>query len=143
MKYSCGKQCLFFLCMSIYLCTLAVSPILGGSRQHKRTTKTMRVLLRHSSNDEGPGRVWVALLEQHSPSSPVFHNFRRFIEPSPQLPLPQGCLYKATPWQQQMPIRTASQSFATHSYSQHTHLPPSYPFFYNSGLSLLHPSTQT
>ena len=31
-------------------------------------------------------------------------------------PLPQGRLYKATPWQQQMPIRTASQSFATHSY---------------------------
>ena len=36
--------------------------------------------------------------------------------PSPLLPLPQGCLYKATQWQQQMPIRTASQSFATHSY---------------------------
>ena len=36
--------------------------------------------------------------------------------PSPLLPLPQGCLYKATPWQQQMQIRTASQSFATHSY---------------------------
>ena len=35
--------------------------------------------------------------------------------PSPLLPLPPGCLYKATPWQQQMPIRTASQSFATHS----------------------------
>ena len=31
-------------------------------------------------------------------------------------PLLQGCLYKATPWQQQMPIRTASQSFATHPY---------------------------
>ena len=29
----------------------------------------------------------------------------------------QGCLYKATLWQQQMPIRAASQSFATHSYS--------------------------
>ena len=36
--------------------------------------------------------------------------------PSPLLPLPQGCLYKTTPWQQQMPIRTASQLFATHSY---------------------------
>ena len=31
--------------------------------------------------------------------------------PSPLLPLPQDCLYKATPWQQQIPIRTASQSF--------------------------------
>ena len=37
--------------------------------------------------------------------------------PSPLLPLPQGCPYKVTPWQRQMPIRTASQSFATHSYS--------------------------
>ena len=36
--------------------------------------------------------------------------------PSPLLPLPPGCLYKANPWQQQMPIRTASQPFATHSY---------------------------
>ena len=31
--------------------------------------------------------------------------------PSPLLPLPQGCPYKATPWQRQMPIRAASQSF--------------------------------
>ena len=52
----------------------------GGSRQHKRTTKTMGVLLRSSSNDEGPSRFWMALLEQHSPSCPVFHNFRRFID---------------------------------------------------------------
>ena len=36
--------------------------------------------------------------------------------PSPLLPLPQGCPHKTTPWQRQMPIRTASQSFATHSY---------------------------
>ena len=36
--------------------------------------------------------------------------------PSPLLPLPPGCLHKETPRQQQMPIRTASQSFATHSY---------------------------
>ena len=57
-------------------------------------------------------------------------------------PLPQGCPYKATPWQRQMPIRTASQSFATHSYSWHAHLPPLYPFSYHPGLSLLHPSTQ-
>ena len=33
----------------------------GGSRQHKRTTKTMRTPLRSSSNDEGPSRVWMAL----------------------------------------------------------------------------------
>ena len=37
--------------------------------------------------------------------------------PSSLQPLSQGCPYKATPWQRQMPIRTASQSFATHSYS--------------------------
>ena len=61
------------------LYTLAVSPSLGGSRQHKRNNKTMGISLRSSSNDEGPSRVWMALLEQHSPSSPVFHNLRRFI----------------------------------------------------------------
>ena len=64
----------------IYLYTFAVSPSLGGSQRHKRTTKTMGVLLRSSSNDEGPGQVWMALLEQHSPSSPIFHNFCRFID---------------------------------------------------------------
>ena len=64
----------------IYLYTLAISPSLGGSRQHKRTTKTMGNPLRSSSNDEGPSRVWMALLEQHSPSSPVFHNLRRFTD---------------------------------------------------------------
>ena len=40
----------------------------------------MGVSLRSSSNDEGSSRVWMALLEQHSPSSPVFHNLRRFID---------------------------------------------------------------
>ena len=63
-----------------YLYTLAVSPSLGGSRQHKETTKTLGVLLHSSSNDEGPGRVWMALLDQHSPSTPVFHNFCCFID---------------------------------------------------------------
>ena len=63
-----------------YLCTLVVSRSLEGSRQHKRTTKTMGTPLRSSSNDEGPSRVWMALLEQHSPPSPVFHNVRRFID---------------------------------------------------------------
>ena len=27
-----------------------------------------------------PAEVWMALLEQHNPSSPVFHNLRRFID---------------------------------------------------------------
>ena len=132
-----------YVIVTIYLYTLAISPSLGGSRQHKRTTKIMGNPLRSSSNDEGPSRVWTALLKQHSPSSPVFHNLRRFTDAiSPTAPT-TGCPYKATPWQRQMPIRTASQSFATHSYSKHAHLPPLYPFSYHSGLSLLHPSTQT
>ena len=67
------------VCMSIYLYTLAVSPSLGGSRQHRRNYKTMGISLRSYGNDEGPSRVWMALLEQHSPSSPVFHNLHRFI----------------------------------------------------------------
>ena len=49
-----------------------------------------------------------------SPSSTTYVASQK---PSPLLPLPQGCLYKATQWQQQMPIRTASPSFATRSYS--------------------------
>ena len=57
-----------------YLYTLAISPSLGGSRHHKVITKTMGVSLRSSNNDKGPGRVWMMLLEQHSPSSLVFHN---------------------------------------------------------------------
>ena len=69
-----------FFELFIYLYTLAISPSLGGSRQHKRTTKTMGTPLRSSSNDERPSRVWMALLEQHSPSSPVFHNLRRFTD---------------------------------------------------------------
>ena len=58
--------------ISIYLYTLAASPSLGGSRQHKRTTKTMGISLRSSSNDEGPSRVWMALLEQHSPETSMW-----------------------------------------------------------------------
>ena len=66
---------------SVYLYTLAVSPSLGGVADNtKETTKTMGVLLLSSSKDEGPGRVWMALLEQHSPSSPVFHKLRRFVD---------------------------------------------------------------
>ena len=47
----------------------------------KETTKNNGgFLLRSFSNDEGPSQVWMALLEQHSPSSPVFHNLRRFTD---------------------------------------------------------------
>ena len=71
---------MFVMNKSIYLYTLAVSPSLGVADNTKRTTKTMGISLRSSSYDEGPSRVWMALLEQHSPSSPVFHNLHRFID---------------------------------------------------------------
>ena len=77
----------------IYLYTLAVSPSLGVADNTKETTKTMGISLRSSSNAEGPSRVWMALLEQHRPSSPVFHNLRHFIyaisptAPTTELPL--------------------------------------------------------
>ena len=64
--------------------TLAISPSLGGgggvANNSKETTKTMGISFRSSSNDEGPSRDWIALLEQHSPSSPVFHNLHHFID---------------------------------------------------------------
>ena len=60
----------------------------------------MGVSLRSSSNDEGSSRVWMALLEQHNPSSPVFHNLRRFIDAvSPTAPTLIQCLPSPTlPW---------------------------------------------
>ena len=33
-----------------------------------------------------PAKFWMALLEQHSPSSPVFHSLHRFIDISPTAP---------------------------------------------------------
>ena len=69
---------MIFTGLSIYLGRF---PQFGGVADNtKETTKTMGILLRSSSNDEGPSRVWMALLEQHSPSSPVFHNLHRFID---------------------------------------------------------------
>ena len=53
--------------LSIYI-PWPFPPSLGGSRQHKRNNKTMGISLRSSSNDEGPSRVWMVLLEQHSPN---------------------------------------------------------------------------
>ena len=50
------------------------------NKKTNKQTKTMGVSLRSSSNDEGSSRVWMALLEQHNPPSPVFHNLRRFID---------------------------------------------------------------
>ena len=42
----------------------------GVADNTKETTKTMGMSLRSSTNDEGPSRVWMALLEQHILSSP-------------------------------------------------------------------------
>ena len=65
--------------LSIYI-PWPFPPVWGVADNTKETTKTMGVSLRSTSNDEGSSRVWMALLEQHSPSSPVFHNLRRFID---------------------------------------------------------------
>ena len=47
-------------------------PVWEVADNTKETTKTMGISLRSSSNDKGPSRVWMALLEQHNPSSPIF-----------------------------------------------------------------------
>ena len=66
-------------------------PVWGVADNTKETTKTMGVLLRSSSNDKEPSRVWTALLEQHSPSSPIFHTLHRFIDANSPTAPPQGC----------------------------------------------------
>ena len=101
----------------LYLYTLAISPSLGGSRQHKRTTKTMGTHSVPLAMTRDPAEFgWHCWSNTaHPPQS--FTTYVASQMPSPLLPLPQGCPYRANPWQQQMPIRTASQSFATHSYS--------------------------
>ena len=68
-----------YIYLSIYI-PWPFPPVWGVADNTKETTKTMGVSLRSSSNDEGSSRVWMALLEQHSPSFPVFHNLRRFID---------------------------------------------------------------
>ena len=114
-------------------------PILGGSRQHKQWGFYSVLLAMTRSPAEFGWHCWSNTA--HPPQSST--TYVTSPMPFPLLPLTHGCLYKTTMWQQKMPIRTASQSFATHSYSLHAHLPPSYPSSYHSGLSLLHPYTQT
>ena len=55
-------------------------PVWGVADNTKEQYKKGGVLLRSFRNDEGPSQVWMALLEQHSPPSTVFHNLRRFID---------------------------------------------------------------
>ena len=108
-------------------------PVWGVAENTQETTKTMGVLLRFSGNDEGLSRVWMAMLEQHSPSSPIFHNFRRFMDANHRVASirqPRG--------------NSRCQSELCHNHSPLIpHLPPSCPSSYHSGLSLLYPSTQT
>ena len=89
----------------LYLYTLAVSPSLGGSRQHKKQQKQWgfhSVLLAITRDPADIGwHCWSNTARL--PQLTSLHKCHL-----PYCPLPQGCLYKATPWQQQMPIRTAS-----------------------------------
>ena len=86
-----------FIYLSIYI-PWPFPPVWGVADNTKETTKTMGISLRSSSNDEGPSRAWMALLEQHSPSSPVFHNLLLFIHAiSPTAPTSGGDdIYEAT-----------------------------------------------
>ena len=72
-------MCVYVCLYSIYLFYIPwpFPPVWGVA---DNTKETMGVSLRSSSNDEGSSRNWMALLEQHNPSSPVFHNLRRFID---------------------------------------------------------------
>ena len=93
-------------------------PVWGVADNTKKTTHTMggfySVLLAMTRDPaEFGGHYWSNTA--HPPPSSTTYVASKM--PSPLLPLPQGCLYKATLWQQQMPIRTASQSFVTHFYS--------------------------
>ena len=74
-------------------------PVWGVANNNtKKTTKTMRVTLRSSSNDEGPDRVWAGTAGATQPILPrlsqltLLHRCHLLY-----CPLSQGCLYKATP----------------------------------------------
>ena len=91
------ENSLNFFILSI--CILWPFPrVWGVADNAKETTKTMWVLLRSSGNDEGPSRVWTALLEQQSPSSPVFHNLSHFIDAnSPTAPYHRAATFSQNP----------------------------------------------
>ena len=74
----------FFLLTSIYLQYIPwpFPPVSVVADNRKKTTKTMGVTLHSPSNDEGPSQVWMALLGQHSPSSPILRRFIDAISPT-------------------------------------------------------------
>ena len=92
----------------------------------------MGISLRSSSNDEGPGRVWMALLEQHSPSSPVFHNFYLYLYTLAVSPSLGGSRQHKRNKQKQwgfhsvLPAMTRDPAeFGWHCWSNTAHPPPS------------------
>ena len=105
----------FLLGMSIYI-PWSFPPVYGVADNTVETTKQWgfhSVLLAMTRDlAEFGWHCWSNTAHPPSSSTTCVASYM----PSPLLPLPPGCLYKATLWQQQMPIRTASQSFATHSY---------------------------
>ena len=72
----------------------------------------MGVLLRSSSNDEGPSRVWTALLEQHSPSPPRLSQ----LTPLHRCQLPY-CLYHRVASIRQTRGNSRCQSELRHNHS--------------------------
>ena len=56
------------------------SPVWGVADNTKEQQKQWGFHSVLPAMTEGPSRVWMALLEQHSPSSLVFHNLRHFID---------------------------------------------------------------
>ena len=73
----------------------------------------METPLRSSSNDEGPSRVWMALLEQHSPSSPRL----------PQLTSLHRCHLPYCPYHRVAPIRQPRSNDRCQSELRHNHSP--------------------
>ena len=96
-----------------YLYTLAVSLSLGVADNTKETTKTMGISLRSSSSDEGPSRVWMALLEQHSP----------FSLRLPQLTLLHRCHLPYCPYHRVASIRQHRGNSRCQSELRHNHSP--------------------
>ena len=96
-------------------------PVWGVADNTKETAKTMGVSFRSSSSDGGPSRVWMALLEQHSPSSPIFHNLHRFTDaisptaPTTGLPLQGNPVATADANQNCVPIIRHSFLFLARS----------------------------
>ena len=81
----------------IYLYILAVSPNLGGSRQHKRNNKNnggFTVLLAMTWDPAEFGQHCWSNTAHPPPSSTTY--VASWMQ-TPLLPLPQGCLYKGNP----------------------------------------------